>query len=212
MVRAILEGRKAQTRRIVKKQPRVDPETGDWLSTYSDGSEQRLPIEWWMELKLGFDCPYGQPGDRLWVRETWAEQKDTYGIGDPHAFFYRADKSMKCADTLDPLDDFGVSYEILKWKPSIHMPRVACRLLLEITDVRIERLQNISRVDAIAEGVFFSDSKAGYVTDDNGSNFNFSHPEDSFRDLWCSINGGYGHESWDANPWVWVISFEKLDL
>lgn len=196
MVRAILEGRKTQTRRIVKKQPRVDPETGDWLSTYSDGSEQRLPIAWWMELKLGFDCPYGQPGDRLWVRETWRPKSHQFPTGWP--WEYKA----TCTQDLTPSDG--------PWRPSIHMPRAASRLLLEITDMRIERLDEINFTESIVEGIEYVLNDAGhpifknYLTEE----FDIRNPSRSFMSLWASI---HGPESWDANPWVWVISFRKLD-
>jgi hypothetical protein len=95
-----------------------------------------------------------------------------------------------------------------KWKPSIHMPKAACRIWLRVKSVTIERLQSITQEDAIKEGVFFSDPYEGYVTDSEGRSFHTFLPARSFEHLWCSINGA---ESWDANPWVWVIEFEKLD-
>lgn len=185
MVRAILDGRKTQTRRVVKPQP---------------GSDNRIP---WPGRKnivanirdervLGF-CPYGQPGDRLWVRETWA-------MSGYQRVEYRAapadGSDFRCVD---------------RWRPSIHMPRWACRITLEITGVRVERLQEISEKDAKAEGLHYHSDMYGYrlygkysgigPTDDVGA-------LDAFRSLWESINGP---SSWDATPWVWVIEFKRRD-
>jgi hypothetical protein len=123
-------------------------------------------------------CPYGQPGDRLWVRETFMAAKGANDV----KYYYRATLDTNAAD--------------LPWKPSIHMPRVACRILLEITDVRVERLNGISVKDATLEG-YPQD-----WGDDPGAIPWFIH-------LWQSINGP---DSWNANPWVWVIEFKRIDL
>ena len=138
-------------------------------------------------------CPYGEVGDRLWVREAWNR------IGDEYV--YRATDEDVYPET--------------RWKPSIHMPRVACRILLEITDVRAERLQDISEEDAVAEGVLqvvsnrpsgetvkynlWNDYRVGKVWCDTA--------KDSFATLWEFINGP---KSWDQNPYVWVIAFEVI--
>lgn len=181
MVRAILEGRKTQTRRIVKF-----PETKRQVS----GKEAEALGFYSLEGKThGLVSPYGQPGDRLWVRETWTRFGDIIS--------YKADEPVS-----------GFKYDV-KWRPSIHIPRWASRLLLEITALHIQRLQDISREDALYEGVRYSEAFGGYVTDDEGNNFHLSDPVQSFCKLWCSINGP---ESWDSNPWVWVISFEKINL
>lgn len=139
-------------------------------------------------------CPYGQPGDRLWVRETWAHIDDYTG-SDPGTralldrCFYRADYPKG-----DVLDD-----ELTRWRPSIHMPRWASRITLEITGVRVERVQEISEADAEAEGVEAS-------TFDGGQSFEYRL---NFPDLWDSINAKRGF-GWDANPLVWVIEFKVL--
>lgn len=176
MVRAILEGRKWQTRRIIKG--------AMWYTKpdYVSGEDH------FAFMKITEKQRYGCVGDRLWVRETWTKFGDIIS--------YKADEPVS-----------GFKYEV-KWRPSIHMPRFAFRLLLEITALHIQRLQDISREDALYEGVRYSEAFGGYVTDDEGRNFHLSDPVQSFCKLWCSINGP---ESWDANPWVWVISFRKLD-
>jgi len=187
MVRAILAGRKTQTRRVMKPQPDPDGkvDVGEIGSTrgfaYVRGSRggrcTKIP------------CPYGQPGDRLWVRETWA-LTDQAGYHEADAWpVYRAD------------DPDWETMEGWRWRPSIHMPRWASRITLEITDVHVERLQDISAGDAAAEGVDGVVSVA--ITHDPVPSRN------AFRVLWDSINAkrGYG---WDANPWVWVIEFRVL--
>lgn len=169
MVRAILDGRKTQTRRIVKPQPTVEIEP---QSNYQE-----------MVRGAGLDCcRHGVTGDRLWVREAF------YHIGETRQVFYKADGSNNYQDDLR----WGGP-----WKPSIHMPRWASRITLEITDIRVERLQDISEKDALADGGWEYKKCPVHCS-----------PKMSFADLWQSI---YGHGSWDANPWVWVVSFRKLD-
>lgn len=182
MVRAIIEGRKTVTRRVVKPQP-------DFLGSMT------APNTPFKTLGAGLHgqivCPYGQPGDRLWVRETFA----VYGDEKMAAIHYRADRPHHVGQK-------GMGY-----KPSIHMPRWACRILLEITAVRVERLQEISEAQARAEG----------VQQDSDGWFDYQAPStqcctsavESFRTLWSSINGT---ESWTANPWVWVVEFKRVEL
>lgn len=137
---------------------------------------------------------YGAPGDRLWVREAWHPA--------PHGYCYLADK------THDP-EGPGCTLPEPKWRPSIHMPRAACRLVLEITDVRLQRLQDTTPEDAQAEGTWteFADecARKGWAFDpvSNGE------PLRLFRESWNRINEkrGYG---WDANPWVWAITFRRV--
>ncbi len=142
----------------------------------------RTPL-WIACLKGGFGqeygCPYGDVGDRLWVRETWCY----YGAGDAHLGYKATDEI--CPDAID------------KWKPSIYMPRAASRIMLEVTEVRVQRLQDISEEDAIAEGIP-KDDWFGLLT-----------VKRDFQELWNAINEkrGYG---WDSNPWVWAVSFEVL--
>jgi hypothetical protein len=175
MVKAILEGRKTMTRRVVKPQPEAKYSNGDW---YADRYNHTDDWCFWGErdtevrnicgLPL-FRCPYGQTGDRLWVRETFVPD----ARGKP---IYRAD----C--------DSGV----IAWKPSIFMPRNFSRITLEITNVRVERLQSITAMDATKEGSYLATDK-----DD----------ERGFVNLWDSINGKT--YPWASNPWVWVIEFKR---
>jgi hypothetical protein len=205
MVLALLDGRKTQTRRIVKPQP-------IWLPEVS-GAELIGPFMW-PRGALGQQCgepitklPYGQPGDRLWVRETW---QGPILECDEHFDQWRESPDMfkkpgfcvyRATDTLDAIDDDGKE---LGWRPSIHMPRWASRIDLEITSVRVERLQKISEEDAVAEGI--GGDFANYTSfQPNVSSFAFA--KDSYRSLWESINGP---GSWDENPWVWVLEFRRV--
>jgi hypothetical protein len=185
MVRALLDGRKTQTRRIAK------PGTV-------------VPIPPGLIGEVVLPCPYGQPGDRLWVREThafiWPEDYPPERLQD-HEIQYRADTDGKCFAGEWPEEERD-NEERPKWKPSIFMPRWASRILLEITDVRVERLQDISEEDARAEGVEISDEWTGCADDLSGSHVK------SYQFLWESINGT---GSWDANPFVWVISFRGIE-
>lgn len=172
MVRAILEGRKTQTRRVVvnkkiKFRSRLHALAKHYLRLTPTIPGLAALIE---------NNPYGQPGDLLWVRET-------FGYREDGRLYYRADQT---------LGQFNVD----KWKPSIFMPRKLSRLTLRITNVRVERLQDISEADAQAEG-------CGAMVDySNGQTY-----RDEFKALWESINGP---GSWDANPFVWVVEFETI--
>lgn len=181
MVRAILEGRKTQTRRIVKPQPSMEcdcePEGYSWV-----------PMHKGRELSH-HQCPYGQPGDRLWVRETFS---GPWCMGDtPPSKWGRSSRIWYWADGNPEEGDWT------RPRPSIHMPRWASRITLEITDVRVERLQDISDADALSEGIY--PTSTGLYA---------GAAKAEFRKLWESINGP---ESWSANPWVWVIEFKKLE-
>jgi hypothetical protein len=170
MVRALLAGTKTQTRRAW----RVQPPAG-------------VPVGW---VPGETKQPYGWPGDRLWVRETFCDDwKDSRGL------LYRADAGMD-ADMFDA----GC-----KWRPSIHMPRAASRITLEVTGVRVERLRWISEVDALAEGITWSDRFQGYHVED-GTHFHCDDPRQSYFSLWEAINGP---GSVEANPWVWVVEFRR---
>lgn len=173
MVRAILDGKKTQTRRIFKG---TTEHKGEYNPDY---------LERWKGDKGWADiCPYGRIGDHLWVRETWSDHE----VGEP--VLYRA--SVPIDDDVDR--DF-------KWRPSIFMPRWASRITLEIVNVRVERLQEISGSDAKAEGITmplsqrceFQSEYAAYIS--------------AYRDLWDSING---KGAWGLNPWVWAIEFERV--
>lgn len=182
MVRAILDGRKTQTRRIVNG---------------STDNSLRLR-EQYPHKHYNINCPFGQPGDRIWVRETWAEA----GAGAPDLKLYRADYPEHVPthyENVPPADE-------IRWTPSIHMPRWASRLTLEITGVRVERLNSISQEDAQAEGMELTGWRPTYSDPDSGGEV--WTPYDNFAELWESI---YGEESWKANPWVWVIEFKRIE-
>ncbi|ERU73799.1 hypothetical protein OFL75_11105 [Pseudomonas aeruginosa] len=217
MVLALLEGRKTATRRIAK--PVKHPDLGN---IYAPGA---LVLEREPQHVIDRACPYGQPGDRLWVRETWT---DVNLCGAP-ALAYRADEDIR--DLMEEpgfLDDRGAfnyddprvkpypfacwyaDLDQARWRPSIHMPRWASRILLEITAVRVERLQDISDDQAEAEGVERPENITNVDVWDGAERelFNaMNQPRARFRRLWSNINGS---ESWDSNPWVWCIEFKRV--
>ncbi|HEJ8096843.1 TPA: ASCH domain-containing protein [Serratia marcescens] len=209
MVRAIIDGRKTQTRRVMKPQPEPCYRGGHWWP--SNAFKTMLHIEeqmqngqgGWKGL-AGDACPFGQIGDRLWVRETFMDLTGT-GIeattGKFEGFAYRADTPAGSYGD-EVRKDYG-----LKWTPSLHMPRKACRILLEITAVRVERLNDISQEDAQAEGMELTGWIPSYSNPDNAGFDETFTPYDNFAMLWESI---YGAESWIANPWVWVIEFRRV--
>lgn len=179
MVRAILAGTKTQTRRVVK--PSKDP----------DFDCQMAPSEIAGDEHADRLCPHGKPGDRLWVRETWAA---------PHSEDGRPPHAIQC-------DQMRIHYAAsdgrggLLWRPSIHMPRWASRITLEITSVRVKRLQSISAADAIAEGLSQTEGGAWLPGP-------CDHPEWAYHQLWNQINGA---GSWEKNPWVWVVEFKRVE-
>jgi len=197
MVRAILDGRKTQTRRVVKPQPTwedpVKTIEGEWMD-YEDAHIVDHAAWECGGLPHGRKCPYGQPGDRLWVRETWWP---IGGFWSTHIgticsaeIRYRADDRVLYQSCPD---EFKRNYQNpMGWRPSIHMPRWASRITLEVTDVRLERVQDITRDDAWQEGVSNS-PEYDCVT--------------KFISLWNLINAKRPGCSWDYNPWVWVINF-----
>ncbi|EPM4141983.1 hypothetical protein RZP29_12670 [Klebsiella quasipneumoniae subsp. similipneumoniae] len=190
MVRAILDGRKTQTRRPIKWKQTRFTEIGE----REDGSKWPWSEDAEHACDFWHPCPFGAVGDRIWVRETW----NKYG----GLLTYRADH-----DWIDDMRKETVC--TAKWVPSIHMPRWASRILLEITDVRVERLNAISEEDATAEGV----PPAGSLLPDYLGTFltpkgDFATAKVAFQRLWESI---YGEESWKANGWVWVISFKRVE-
>lgn len=190
MVRALLDGRKTQTRRPIKWKQTRFTEIGE----REDGSKWPWSEDAEHACDFWHPCPFGDVGDRIWVRETW----NKYG----GLLTYRADH-----DWIDDMRKETVC--TAKWVPSIHMPRWASRILLEITDVRVERLNAISEEDATAEGV----PPAGSLLPDYPGTFltpkgDFATAKVAFQRLWESI---YGEESWKANSWVWVISFKRVE-
>lgn len=191
MVRAILAGQKTQTRRIVK--PTSGPHSIRLVIATPDS----------LAAFVRHHCPYGQPGDRLWVKETWAAPlpcnnlKPT-DIEDGTPLYFRADDPKNW----ERQPDRGI---IGKWRPSIFMRRWMSRITLEITCVRVERLQDISEADALAEGMDVFEDGAGFTVRPGGTWQR--NPEDAFRNLWEQINSP---GSWAANPWVWVIKFRRV--
>lgn len=209
MIRAILAGEKTQTRRVIKPQPKMNAfkhvgagVTGLWCGYKAEweGGKERT----W-EAR----CPYGKPGDQLWVRETFAEiceLADPYcecedeAPDNPHHFIeYRADSGNKYPGQWDDAYPEEIEHAkeegyLPRWKPSIFMPRWASRIQLQVESVRVERIQDISEEDAIAEGCL------GWIEESAVA---------VFSELWDSINEkrGYG---WEKNPWVWVVEFSMI--
>jgi hypothetical protein len=202
MVRALLDGRKTQTRRAVKVQP---PEETREVITFHhpDPREHYWAFDGGSLLDWAYPCPYGEIGDRLYVRETWQHSNHPFGRYEADcAIFYRADY---LDDPLGP--DLERSKDGIRreWRPSIHMPRAASRITLEVTGVRVERLQDISEADALAEGVDPS-GPVGYVP----AMQKLGAARYQYANLWEGLNAkrGYG---WDVNPWVWVIEFRRIE-
>ena len=203
MVRALLAGTKTQTRRVVKGAPEdwspVQPQVYAPTIVDRHGDEQPGPDAFGAGDAQGdhwIRCPYGQPGDRLWVRETFQR------FSEDGEIIYKADKAGFDAMNELKRDEF---YEA-RWRPSIHMPRWASRITLEVTGVKVERLQDISEEDAMAEGIVNAGDDNGYQLADT-SHYAGTASE-SYASLWESINGP---GSWDANPLVWAISFKRLE-
>ncbi|WP_338852591.1 hypothetical protein WCU24_07020 [Pseudomonas aeruginosa] len=199
MVRAILDGRKTVTRRVMKPQPVLDGHFWTYGGAgWSDRINSLTPVA---GHSLAARCPYGQPGDRLWVREAWGLQVRSYGGGAGEFIVYRATNP----DAIYCKSSEGREYPV-KWKPSIHMRRHSSRILLEITAVRVKRLQDISEEEALAEGVRGEPcdhtrqacADIGCWGDTAKGAFGF---------LWESLNG---EGSWAANPWVWVVEFKRV--
>lgn len=196
MVRAILDGSKTQTRRVAKKMVR-HPDLGN---LYTPGA---LVLEGEPQHVIERACPYGRPGDHLWVRET-VFINHFMGLQVPVAeracceLYYRATDEADMRKWED--------HEGIRWTPSIHMPRWASRITLEITSVRVERLQDISEADARAEGARECDRVSGREVLLAGQSQRGSYVL-HYRDIWEQINGP---GSWAANPWVWVLSFKKV--
>lgn len=177
MVRQILAGQKTQTRRIMKPQPILAREQFATKDVFT-WANKKFPKQWFDENNfknvIADFAPYGGVGSKLWVRETWRESRFHY---QPKYLYKETDDN---------------AFET--WKPSIHMPREASRITLEITDIRVERLDEISFDDCFAEGI--TEAEVG-----------IGSPKNVFRNLWTKINGA---DSWNQNNWVWVISFKRV--
>jgi len=216
MVRAIMECRKTQTRRVclkaatdMRKQGRgiewagaVHPAAIDgWVAWWPGGTAEFTKKAY----DYGFSCPYGKPGDLLWVRETWAMRSDTEPGSEKakHYLLYRA-HSLPETFLENCWHDYG------KWRPSIHMPRWASRLTLRVTDVGVQRVQEISHTDAIAEGCPGCDwvTTSPYIADPHTDAGEL--PAEEFQRLWDTINGKRGYP-WESDPWVWAVTFERVE-
>ena len=228
MVRAILAGTKTQTRRVVKWRPSSPADvsatrppdeaqpyfhiTGAWLATWTENGQ-------WSAMPTV--CPYGVPGDRLWVRETWRAWS---GFGET-VVEYAADGAKRIAkDWHIGTPDLHITGNDLahydhgewcnrigrqnvdSWRPSIHMPRAASRLTLEVTEVRVERLTQISSAEALLEGVTLPAGRDASTT----TILRDAHA--AFVQLWQSINGKRPGCAWHDDPWVWVVSFRRVEV
>ncbi|MGI4169032.1 hypothetical protein ACR2YV_10755 [Klebsiella pneumoniae] len=222
MVRAIVSGRKTQTRRPIKWKQTRFTEIGE----REDGSKWPWSEDAEHACDFWHPCPFGAVGDRIWVRETWGvvshafsddglmidwvPDRPTTAIHEmPFGNGYYSGYAIYAADgDFTWGDDDGYEDGRSCWKPSIHMPRAASRILLEITNVRVERLNAISEEDARAEGII----DGGCLNCGEPEPCGCANPEpdatDAFAYLWQSI---YGQENWNANPWVWVISFKRVE-
>ncbi|WP_046111783.1 hypothetical protein [Aquincola tertiaricarbonis] len=204
MVRALLAGTKTQTRRLVKPPPTHFVGGPGVIDSHGKPVPRAPAVDDGVSSRE-IVCPYGVPGDRLWVRETWAHhvQAQAAARDEDGPFVYAADGPSALEHRLQT-----------KWTPGIYMFRWASRITLEITDVRVERLQDISEADAWAEGCVRG------ALDDNGDPFPAEEPHSSgvgmrgwdtardwYADLWEEINGA---GSWDTNPWVWVLSVGRV--
>lgn len=219
MVRAILDGRKTQTRRIMKVQPESN-QLGLLLITDSTKHSDIGKYHWAESNATGnhvrsklFACPFGAVGDQIWVRETFQGPLFDYELMDEYledsSKFEKPEFCQYAADG-GHRPEYQDANDNLRhgWRPSIHMPRWASRILLEITDVRVERLNGISEEDARAEGII----DGGCLNCGEPEPCGCANPEpdatDAFAYLWQSI---YGQENWNANPWVWVIEFKRVE-
>jgi hypothetical protein len=218
MVRAILYGRKTQTRRAIKPQPTILAKGYEDIDQLGTAKDRIGPL-----LFCPKPCKYGAFGDALWVRETFCAHWGAPPHGAPQSYRIVTGDELPPIEQQNgdfyqpvPSDIMTIWYEAegnkpfhMKWKPSIHMPQWASRITLRITDIRVERLQDISEEDAIAEGVALE--RYVPVSDSAGKHSSGeaepTDPVEEYRDLWNKINGP---GAWEANPWVWVISFERV--
>lgn len=216
MVRAIIGGRKTQTRRIIKLST-TNADRSWRLDCHDVGAAiftrpNRVVMGHEVVTEcVKIECPYGQPDDRLWVRETWAVDADIAQArrehedmmpGLRHGPYFRADPVHENSGLI--------------WRPAIHMPRWASRITLEVTGVRVERLQDISENDAKAEGINWSYDRDPFASGPSACRYGnsalpgrgFNTAKFAFENLWDSINAK--RAPWSSNPWVWVIEFRLL--
>lgn len=201
MVRALLDGRKTQTRRPIKWKQTRFTEIGE----REDGSKWPWSEDAEHACDFWHPCPFGAVGDRIWVREAFRVHSRATDVA---TLVYKASERNSWTEQTRrvPVAVCNKPATPEKWTPSLHMPRWASRILLEITDVRVERLNAISQEDAQAEGMELTGWRPTYSDPDSGGEV--LTPYDNFAQLWESI---YGEESWKANPWVWVIEFKRVE-
>jgi hypothetical protein len=217
MVRALLAGTKTQTRRVCKPLASVQREgvhlnkdvDGQWMASYIAVHQGLGGTE---DVRQWFPCPYGQPGDRLWVRECFAAWWVTATGKRSHPMGYRADIDDPNWDGFGHDDPWWLT---AKWEPSIHMPRAFSRITLEVTEVRVQRLQDITEEECFAEGIPRSAGdrpirgmeavlvEGGPLRRDGG----VLAPTDCYQSLWDTING---RGAWALNPWIWAITFQRV--
>ena len=201
LVCAVIEDRKTKTRRL-RGLELINESPDNWaFDGFADGDDS-LAMFHTLDRQHTHQvrCPYGGPGDRLWIRERFQIGAIIAGACEGNSYVNFPDGGQKYRDGAyyAPQGDTRYAPEKQKWKPSIHMPRWASRLTLEITDVRVERLRDISPEDAFAEGINDPDGKLGWAP---------SAAPAAFGELWDEING---EGSWKSNPWVWVVTFRRL--
>lgn len=210
MVQGILENRKTKTRRLKGlKKVNKDPAEWDVINYFRSDFGKSLTFQFLSRQQVEFiKCPYGQAGDILWVRETWKPKR--FAGHELEGYDYKADH-VKWLQSVGQVFIPGSGCETGEvWRPSIFMPKAACRIFLEVTDVKIEPLHDISPSDAVEEGieVVVTGEMVDLYKDYMGEVNSFEFPVNSFRSLWYSING---EDSWMKNPFVWVISFRRVD-
>lgn len=218
MVRAILEGRKTQTRRVMKLQP-------DCQGALMPAPAGKM---WYIWPHLTIDgrmsdyycaCPYGLPGDQLWVRETFGLMHSSYSLeyGWENDGMYASDipKTKPIGSGLGVIYKATDGYDKEDgevWRPSIYMPRWASRITLEITGIRVQRVQQITNNDVLAEGIMRGEDEDGSWLGplDRYQYYPFAHASEAYSFLWDHINAKRGYP-WDSNPFVWVIEFKRID-
>lgn len=211
-VRGIIEGRKTQTRMKLNPQPWSEAELcGGAGYGWSQKGKESKNFHWntteeTLAKSLHAHCPYGVPGDRLWVKETWCAWDTTDEEQEANEVSGNAEYLAEIG-----ICRWNITYRAdprrhaEKWRPSIFMPRWASRITLEIEAVRVERLIEIATEDCIAEGIYQQGGQ--WIIDGSVTGLGWMQPEGAYRELWESINGP---GSWDANPWVWVIQFRRI--
>jgi len=186
MIQAILEGRKSMTRRVIR------------MYSQDDHPLRQNPT-WFFENKT---CPYGIVGDVLWVRETFCLTQPV----NPEDYYFGYKAGGPCSSE-KASEKYDYSNPDI-WKPGIHMPKEACRIFLKVMNVRVDRLQHISYEDCENEGILKRESGLYHDYENPKGEYHYVLPKQSFGSLWRIINGV---ESWELNPWVWVISFERCE-